>query len=117
MPRIIPFHFDVPIFAGQATQVTCLVSEGDPPLEIAWSFQGTDLSSQMGITTTKVGRKTSMLLIDPANSGHRGNYTCTVRNPAGYVNYTAALDVHGMLRVLYDDIVLCRILLLSTSFP
>lgn len=50
----------------------------------------------MGITTTKVGRKASLLLIDPANSGHRGNYTCTVRNPAGMVNYTTSLYIHGM---------------------
>ena len=76
------------------------MSEGDSPLDITWSFQGTDLSSQMGITTTKIGRKTSVLVIDPATSGHRGNYTCTVRNPAGYVNYTASLEVHGMLGVL-----------------
>lgn len=96
LPRIIPFHFDVPIFAGQATQVTCLVAEGDAPLDIMWSFQGTELSSQMGISTTKVGRKASLLLIDPATSGHRGNYTCTVRNPAGSVNFTASLDIHGM---------------------
>lgn len=99
LPRIVPFHFDVPIFAGQATQVTCQVSEGDSPLDITWSFQGTDLSSQMGISTAKFGRKTSVLVIDPANSGHRGNYTCTVRNPAGYVNYTASLDVHGTVIV------------------
>ena len=38
--------------------------------------------------------------IDPASSGHRGNYTCTVRNRAGSVNYTASLDVHGMLNVV-----------------
>lgn len=107
LPRIVPFHFDVPIFAGQATQVTCLVSEGDPPLDITWSFQGTELSSQMGISTAKFGRKTSLLVIDPASSGHRGNYTCTVRNPAGYVNYTASLDVHGTVIVFsvgYDTL-------------
>jgi hypothetical protein len=99
LPRIVPFHFDVPIFAGQTTQVTCLVSEGDSPLDIAWSFQGTELSSQMGISTVRYGQKASALLIDPASSGHRGNYTCTVRNRAGSVNYTANLDVHGMLNV------------------
>lgn len=99
LPRIVPFHFDVPIFAGQATQVTCLVSEGDSPLDIAWSFQGTELSSQMRISTVKFDRKASALLIDPASSDHRGNYTCTVRNPAGSVNYTTSLEVHGMLSV------------------
>ncbi|KAJ8895525.1 hypothetical protein PR048_000861 [Dryococelus australis] len=97
LPRIVPFHFDTPIFAGQATQVTCLVSEGDSPLDISWSFQGTDLSSQMGISTTRIGRSGSLLLLEPANSGHRGNYTCTVKNPAGIVNYTTSLEIHGTL--------------------
>nr|CAD7403650.1 unnamed protein product [Timema poppensis] len=94
LPLIVPFHFDSPIFAGQATQVTCLVSQGDAPLNILWSFQGSELSTQTGISTNKFGRKASSLLIDPASSGHRGNYTCTVKNPAGTVNYTAHLEIH-----------------------
>ena len=80
--------------------MTCFVAEGDAPLDIAWSFQGTELSSQMGISTTKVGRKASLLQIDPASSGHRGNYTCTVRNPAGSANFTASLDIHGTLSLI-----------------
>lgn len=53
--------------------------------------------SKLGITTNKVGTKASMLLIDSANSLHRGNYTCTVRNPVGIVNYSTNLEIHGNL--------------------
>jgi len=59
----------------------------------------------MGISTAKFGRKTSVLVIDPAISGHRGNYTCTVRNPAGYVNYTTSLDVHGTVIMFRNDVI------------
>ncbi|RZF32483.1 hypothetical protein LSTR_LSTR016773 [Laodelphax striatellus] len=99
LPRIIPFDFgESPIFAGEAAQVTCLVSQGDPPLDISWSFHGLGDLSQLGLSTNKVGKKASMLLIESASSHHRGNYTCSVRNPAGSVNYSTSLEIHGKLR-------------------
>lgn len=102
-PRIVPFEFESPIFAGQAAQVTCLVSQGDLPMDISWSFQASHLSSQNGISTTKIGFKASLLLVDPANWGHSGNYTCSVRNPVGIVNYTATLEIHGIYS--YSDLI------------
>lgn len=95
-PRIVPFEFDSPIFAGQAAQVTCLVSEGDHPMDISWSFQVSHLGSHNGISTNKIGNKASLLLVDPANWGHSGNYTCTVKNRVGVVNYTTTLEIHGI---------------------
>lgn len=75
-----------------------MVSQGDPPLDISWSFHGQagDMS-KLGISTNKVGKKASMLLIESANSLHRGNYTCTVRNPVGIVNFSTSLEIHGNL--------------------
>lgn len=80
---------------GEAAQVTCLVSTGDQPLDISWSFEGKKVSGIPGISTTQAGRKASLLLIDPVAAEHRGNYTCTVRNPAGVANFTAALYING----------------------
>lgn len=100
-PHIVPFEFESPIFAGQAAQVTCLVNEGDQPFDISWSFQASHTSSQNGITTNKIGNRASLLLIDPADSGHIGNYTCTVRNPVGVVNYTASLKIHGTISLVW----------------
>lgn len=96
LPKISPFSFgDEPIYYGQVAQATCLVTEGDYPLEVTWSFQGSHLSTQTGISTTKVGKRTSLLLIDPTQSGHTGNYTCTAKNKAGITNITATLNIYG----------------------
>jgi len=94
-PKIVPFLFDDPMSTGEAAQVTCLVSIGDPPLEIWWSFDGQNITAMQGVSVTKLGQKASSLLIDPVQASHRGNYSCTVRNPAGVVNYTASLRING----------------------
>lgn len=91
-PRIIPFDFgSSPIYSGQSVQVTCLVSQGDWPLEIFWKYEGTS----EGITPHKLGRQGSSLLIDNAGFEHRGNYTCFAKNDAATVSYSAVLNVHG----------------------
>lgn len=97
LPKIIPFYFDNPMHSGESSQVTCSVSSGDQPLDITWSFEGRNVSALPGITASKVGRKASVLLIDPIEAIHRGNYSCSVRNPAGVVNFTAVLRINGML--------------------
>ena len=95
LPSIVPFSFDGPLMTGKDGGLTCRVSEGDPPLTIRWTFSGKELSSSMGISTFKVGKKTSVLSIDSIMPGHSGNYTCSVSNPAGTANYSAELTVHG----------------------
>lgn len=92
-PKIVPFSFESPIYAGESTQVTCLVSQGDKPLDIQWFY---NTSSAEGISTQNVGNKGSLLLIDSAGYEHRGNYSCRVRNAAGVAEFTALLNVHGM---------------------
>lgn len=87
---------------GEAAQVTCLVSSGDQPLDIFWSFEGQNATSFPGISTNKFGRKASVLLIDSVEPEHRGNYSCTVRNPAGVVNFTAVLRINGKFRFCED---------------
>lgn len=95
IPRIIPFTFgESPIFAGEAAQVTCLISAGDPPVDILWHFEGL---SDPEISMLKVGRKGSLLLIESAGIQHQGNYTCTAKNTAGFVKYTTPLNIHGNL--------------------
>lgn len=85
---------------GDAAQVTCLISSGDQPLDISWSFEGRSITAVPGVSTTQVGRKASMLLIDSVSADHRGNYTCTVRNRAGMANFTTALHINGNLKVI-----------------
>lgn len=107
-PRIVPFCFEEPIFAGQAAQVTCLVSEGDSPLNISWSFSGSLLKSlaELGISTSMIGQKANVLLIETASAQHRGNYTCSVISlPSSTVTrYTAELNINGKVFMNLDDL-------------
>lgn len=88
---------------GETAQVTCSISSGDQPVKISWSFEGQSITSVPGISSTKVGKKANMLLIDSVGAEHRGNYTCTVRNSAGVANYTAALHINGNFWVVDEN--------------
>ena len=80
---------------GETAQISCSVSSGDQPLNISWSFEGQSISLVPGISSTKFGKKASMLSIDPVSAEHRGNYTCTAKNRAGVANFTAPLFING----------------------
>ncbi|KPI92824.1 Down syndrome cell adhesion molecule-like protein CG42256 [Papilio xuthus] len=94
LPRIVPFSFETPLYAGEASQVTCLVSEGDQPLEIKWYFEGRPLKEKADVVANKIAQRASLLLIDPAGWSHSGSYMCLARNAAGSSNYSATLEVH-----------------------
>lgn len=100
LPRISPFHFDTPLFAGQTAQVACTVNEGDLPLHFFWTFNHKG-NLPSGITINKMGAKMSVLLIDSVQSEHSGVYTCSVQNQAATVNYTDSLHVNGTSYALY----------------
>lgn len=103
-PRIVPFNFDEPIYSGQSAQITCLVSEGDTPLNISWWFRKSDKSELIplpsGISVNKMGTKLSMLFIESTSSYFAGNYACVVENRAGSSKYTSTLNVHGKIMAL-----------------
>lgn len=95
----MPFEFKKPIFAGQSAQVTCLVSEGDTPMEITWSFESLRPFDEYGITTHKFGHQGNVLLIAETSAHHQGVYTCSATNSAGRANYSSLLEIHGNVRV------------------
>ena len=98
-PKIVDFNFgSESLLSGTSAQVQCFVSEGDTPLQITWAFHGTDMTTrtQSGVSTMKLGQKSSVLMIDSVTSEHAGNYTCTARNAAASANYTAELIVNGL---------------------
>lgn len=76
--------------------VQCLVPSGDLPIEFKWLFNGKPLISYDSVSTTKMGKRRSVLTIESVNGNHAGNYTCQVSNIAEIVNFTANLIVNGL---------------------
>ncbi|CAH0581341.1 unnamed protein product [Chrysodeixis includens] len=93
-PHIVPFTAEEPVFAGEPIQLTCYVSKGDVPIKISWSFHGKDLSSHEGISTMKIGARTSLLTISNSQASHSGEYSCHAANHAGLVVHSTTLNVH-----------------------
>lgn len=83
--------------SGSAAQVTCLATEGDLPMDVQWHFRGSNVSSAgLGMTTTKVGSRTNLLVIDSVTPQNGGLYTCRASNAAGIAEYSAELLVQGI---------------------
>ena len=97
-PKIATFGVENPLDAGDMTQLTCLVAQGDTPIQISWVFHGQDSSkaSQNGISVIKNGPRSSSLIIESLTSEHTGNYTCSAKNAAGSANQTAEIIVTGI---------------------
>ena len=93
---ILPFTFGSnAIREGEIAQLICFVSKGDEPLTISWYLKGDTLSSDPSITTTMIGTRTSMLMINNVGYRHSGAYSCRASNHAGSTTQTAQLRVNG----------------------
>ena len=84
--------------AGASAQVLCIVTKGDLPLNIAWSFHGSNITSDLGISTMPTGPMGSLLMIPSVGHKHRGSYTCKAANSAGVRTQTVELKVNGKKR-------------------
>lgn len=94
-PHILPFEIET-IYYGESVQMICHVSKGDRPMSITWTFEGKDLSTNMGIKTMKMAEQTSFLSVASVTGAHSGNYTCIARNKAGEDRYSTTLNVKGI---------------------
>ena len=81
---------------GEFAQLICVVRKGDEPITLNWSLKGDIISSDPDLSTTMLGRRTSMLTIAVISYRHMGTYTCRATNPAGTVTYSAELRVNGI---------------------
>ena len=113
-PRIDYFTFPENIQAGARVHVTCVVSEGDPPVRIVWLKDGKPLSGYHDLssttTTNQIGEFDLALRINSASPAHNGNYTCLASNDAAKASHTARLLVHGMkMTNKFDGIMLGRL--------
>ncbi|KPI92826.1 Down syndrome cell adhesion molecule-like protein CG42256 [Papilio xuthus] len=99
-PHIVPFDAEEPVFAGESVQLNCHINKGDAPIAITWSFHGKDLSSHQGITTMKIGQRTSLLTIASATASHSGEYACHASNHAGLAVHSTLVNVHAMPHIV-----------------
>ena len=80
---------------GEFGQLVCTVISGDPPFTFTWSLQGDIVHSEPGLTTSQIGGRTSMLMINSVGHRHTGQYTCAVGNKAGLTSISTELKVNG----------------------
>lgn len=78
--------------------ISCIVTKGDIPIDISWSFNGRRIVTNDGVLITKSGHKVSMLTIESVHSRHVGTYTCHAANQAGSVEYSSELLVMGITK-------------------
>lgn len=97
-PLILPFEFGEEAFdTGSTASVSCIITKGDVPIDIGWSFNGRRLAANDAIMITNGGPRVSILSIDAVDSRHAGNYTCHASNRAGSTKHTAELQVMGKI--------------------
>lgn len=101
LPHIVPFSVDEKVRSGDSIQLNCHVSKGDKPLELNWLFNDDELSSELAMTTTKLGSSSSVLTISTVSAAHTGKYTCIASNRIGSYNYSTYINVDGTIFVFF----------------
>lgn len=80
---------------GAFAQITCLVPEGDLPIEITWTLNGAHVDEFGEIVVTKVGKRTSLLTLEAVSHSIAGNFSCWATNLAAGDSFTTELQVNG----------------------
>ncbi|XP_044595846.1 Down syndrome cell adhesion molecule-like protein Dscam2 isoform X14 [Cotesia glomerata] len=94
-PTVQSFAFTkLPMNAGEFANLQCIVSTGDLPLTIRWSYPGEEMGGSSGVIAKKVADRVSMLMISSLTAKHAGDYVCTAENPAGTSFYSTPLTVN-----------------------
>ncbi|EZA61107.1 Down syndrome cell adhesion molecule-like protein [Ooceraea biroi] len=101
-PQIGPISFgDEPVNAGDLVSVQCVVTKGDSPLEITWTFDGRPIQSyHSDVIVSDTGKRVKQLTIESVAARHAGEYTCVASNAAGSVSHSATLDVNVIPKLL-----------------
>ncbi|XP_029665490.1 Down syndrome cell adhesion molecule-like protein 1 homolog [Formica exsecta] len=96
-PQIAPISFgEEPVNAGDLVSVQCVVTKGDSPVEITWTFDGRPIQSyHSDVIVSDSGKRVKQLTIESVAARHAGEYTCVASNAAGSISHSVTLDVNG----------------------
>lgn len=96
-PKIAPFSFGSPKNFGTVTAVQCILQDGELPVKFQWLFNNNKVeNNENGIFINELGPQISNLMITSVDAIHMGNFTCLIKNRAGFDSYTASLEVIGI---------------------
>ncbi|CAN7943923.1 unnamed protein product, partial [Ixodes pacificus] len=93
-PKVQPFQFRKTTKPGETVKTTCFAEAGDPPLTFSWLRNGLDVSSLKNVQI-KSHAEVSVLTISPVDASSAGNFTCIVKNRAGFDSFTSLLEVEA----------------------
>ncbi|KAH6928161.1 hypothetical protein HPB50_012350 [Hyalomma asiaticum] len=93
-PKIQPFHFRKTAKPGETVRATCVVEAGDRPMTFSWLRNGHDASSLPNVKVD-THSEVSLLTISPVSASSAGNFTCIVKNKAGFDSFTSLLEVEA----------------------
>ncbi|XP_065334249.1 cell adhesion molecule Dscam2-like isoform X1 [Cloeon dipterum] len=94
-PKLNPFSFRADLHLGERVGLQCMVSKGDPPLEVSWLKDGRPLVGSDELVIRHLDEFTSSLAIGALAPRHSGNYTCVARNLVAAAAHSAGLSVNG----------------------
>ncbi|XP_061153333.1 hemicentin-1 isoform X4 [Syngnathus typhle] len=89
-PSILDFEQEVVVVEGKQAQLAC-VAKGVPQPTLSWEKDGVLSGVQTGEYTILPSGE---LVIDTAQPGDAGSYTCVASNDLGHDSRTASLSVH-----------------------
>ncbi|XP_022258723.1 Down syndrome cell adhesion molecule-like protein Dscam2, partial [Limulus polyphemus] len=94
-PVITPFSFPAAPREGIRTSVTCIVQEGDPPVQITWLKDESPLEPDGSLLVEPTDMFMSTLIFKNLKPIHSATYTCEASNEAAVVNYSSSLIVNA----------------------
>ncbi|XP_064473840.1 cell adhesion molecule Dscam1-like isoform X2 [Ornithodoros turicata] len=86
-------YVDSNLNLGDQVDLMCSLRRGSSPVTFSWYHNGKEITAEdkLGSFVEIAGK--SILVVDKITREHIGNYTCSVKNPAGTDSYTVKLYV------------------------
>ncbi|KAH8020628.1 hypothetical protein HPB51_002577 [Rhipicephalus microplus] len=92
-PEMHKMYVDSNLKLGDGVDLMCSLKRGSAPVHFSWYHNGREIrpEDKLGDVVSLQGK--SILVVREITRDHIGNYTCSVRNPAGSDSYTVKLYV------------------------